>query len=166
MHRLSRRKRLLHFILWAPYWITEFRTWLVCWVRKYMGDSGNRVRRLRGILGRMTTQPLLKELPKLQAWAETGLPREHVLMGFRYRPKLIHPIRIDLIRETYEFTDRAHPLRPFSQSHKFDAGWNEWAGYPPNIIWIESNHDDIVTYPIVKKLAAKIRSAMDRFILS
>jgi thioesterase domain-containing protein len=111
----------------------------------------------------MITEPMLKELPKLQAWADSGLPREHVLMGFRYRPKLTHSLRIDLIRETHEFINRGHPMRPYSQSHKFDSGWQRWAGYPPNITWLESNHQDIVLPPTVDKLALKIRSAMDRF---
>jgi len=85
------------------------------------------------------------------------------LMGFRYRPKLTHSLRIDLIRETHEFINRGHPMRPYSQSHKFDSGWQRWAGYPPNITWLESNHQDIVLPPTVDKLALKIRSAMDRF---
>ena len=161
--QLSRRARLLHFLWWAPAWIPEFRVWFLRWMKKFVGDKGNRLRRLKGIFQRMLTQPMLKELPKLQAWAETGLPREHVLMGFRYRPKLNHPLRIDLIRETHEYSDRARPTRPYSQSHKFDSGWHQWAGHPPNITWLESNHQDIVLPPTVDKLAVKIRSAMDRW---
>ena len=163
MQLLSSSQKLQHFLRWAPYWTPEFRVWFLEWLKNFLGDKGNRFSRLKGICQRMITEPMLKELPKLQAWADSGLSREHVLMGFRYRPKLSYPMRIDLIRETHEFIDRGHPMRPYSQSHKFDAGWHHWAGYPPNITWLESNHQDIVLPPTVDKLALKIRSVMDRF---
>ena len=166
MQLLTSRKKILHFLRWAPYWIPEFSVWFLGWLKNFFGDKGHRFSRLKGICHRMITEPMLKELPKLQAWADSGLPREHVLMGFRYRPKLTCPLRIDLIRETHEFIDRGHPTRPYSQSHKFDAGWHEWAGYPPNITWLESNHQDIVLPPTVDKLARKIRTAMDRFYIA
>ena len=163
MQLLTSRKKLLHFLRWAPYWLPEFKDWFLGWLKNFFGDKGHRFRRLKGIFYRMFTEPMLKELPKLQAWADSGLPREHVLMGFRYRPRLTCPLVIDLIRETHEFIDRGHPMRPYSQSHKFDAGWHQWSGYPPNITWLESNHQDIVLPPTVGKLARMIRTAMDRF---
>ena len=131
MQLLSSSQKLQHFLRWAPCWIPEFRVWFFGWIKNFLGDKGNRFSRLKGICQRMITEPMLKELPKLQAWADSGLPREHVLMGFRYRPKLTHSLRIDLIRETHEFINRGHPMRPYSQSHKFDSGWQRWAGYPP-----------------------------------
>lgn len=149
--RLSRWGKLIHMIRWMPFWLWELLR------------GGSAWSRLLSALRRFATKPTFAEAPNVQEWSKDGIPRHHIEIGNKYQPVVSKPIRIELIRETPEYKKHAHPLHYYTSEEKPDAGWAKVAGTPPRIIWIESQHRDIMLPPIVGQMAKVIRETMDRF---
>ena len=149
LHSVSRFYRIKHLIIW---------------ISSFWKDTENRAKRLTGILRRTLNGHIFKmKKPNIEEWHSASLAIiPHLDLGNRYRPNLETPLKIELFREYQDYSDKAHPLHSYSASHESDAGWTKWTGIPPNITWIDAGHLDIIKYPSVKKLAAAIRSAMDR----
>lgn len=149
--QVTRFGKLLHMLRWLPSWLWEV-------IR-----DGSAVTRLASAARRFSSKPAFAEAPNFQEWSKDGLSRHHIEIGNRYHPVVRKPIHIDLIREVYEYKSTAHPLHPYSNEEKPDAGWTKVAGVAPCVTWIDSHHHNIVKPPTVSKLAKVIRGAMDRF---
>ena len=155
---ITRANRILHFTKTLPRW-----AWNLALDTE---NRHNRIARWKD-MAEKTKENLIEnrnvELPT-PAWASSDLSKQLVKISRAYRPETNTQIQIDYFRERLvegqTNLPSPRPLRPWFNAWKPDYGWEQWAGLPPNIHWINATHRSVLSAPYVQNLAFALRRAM------
>jgi thioesterase domain-containing protein len=139
--------RIAHFVRHFPAWVFD------C-----VRDEKNRKRRLAIWRHRLTHQKFGKaHLP----FVSSPLSHHMIALMEKYSPPPDSGVSINLFRERHAYHSQPHPLRAWEQNYLSDAGWQQWAGQPVRVQWLEGDHETMIRPPLVSALAQSIRQAMD-----
>jgi amino acid adenylation domain-containing protein len=151
----------------------RFASGLPRWLCGLMADRRNRGRRFshwRDMLRNAklafsdASAPLPPSMPMAE-WASAPIPRHLLNLARKYRPRTVGPVRIDYFRERDAFAKETilpgHPLRSNDQVRLPNGGWDRWTKIPPQVHWVEGDHETVLKPPLLAGLAKAVRMAMD-----
>jgi amino acid adenylation domain-containing protein len=164
----------------APTWPTNlaaksisFLSYFPGWMWGLVADGRNRGRRLgrwremlrsanRGL--RDASKPSAPRVP-LPEWTSEPVPRHLLSIASKYQPNPIVPLQIHYFRERDSTADQTiyplHPMQSIRQIQLLDGGWEWWTKLPPQVHWVEGDHESILKPPQLAGLARAVKQAMD-----